>query len=186
MKKINEKILYEGNWLTLNESVFYNENGVEVKWETVSRKNYSLILIVVAKLMPSERFVILKQFRQSIDGYVLGFPAGLTDLNPGDEKLMETEALRELEEETGYTGKIISKSPKIKANSGMSDLEMEVYIAHIDENLEINKNPKQKLETSEEIEVFLLKKEEIKPFLTKMQKNGVNIGAGIWYMFGIL
>ena len=186
MKKIDEKILYEGKWLTLKESVFLNKNGKKVKWETVSRKNCTLILIVVAKLLPSERFVIIKQFRQSIDGYSLGFPAGLTNLDPENTELMEEEALRELKEETGFVGKIISKSPRIKVNSGMADLQMEIHFANIDENLPENKNPVQNLEPSEDIEVVLLKKEEVKPFLKKMEKQGVNIGAGLYYMFGIL
>ena len=43
----------------------------------------------------------------------------------------------------------------------------------------------QKLEDAEDIEVFLVKKEETKDFLFKQLEQGTQIAANLWYIFGI-
>lgn len=58
MKKISEKILFEGNWLQLKESV-YDNKGSKVKWETVDRKTSKITIVIIAKLIPSERYVLI-------------------------------------------------------------------------------------------------------------------------------
>ncbi len=54
----------------------------------------------------------------------------------------------------------------------------------IDENDELNKNPKQELEPSEDIEVILVSKEESRDFLIEQKNKGVDVGVGPWYIFG--
>ena len=97
MKKISEKILFEGNWLLFKESTFLSYDGKEIKWEIIERKHNGTVLIIIAKLLPSKRYVLIRQYRPAINNYIIGFPAGVSDSDN-----ITDEALRELKEETGY------------------------------------------------------------------------------------
>ncbi|NMC61206.1 MAG: NUDIX hydrolase [Candidatus Methanofastidiosa archaeon] len=175
MKKISEKILYTGSWLQLKEST-YDNNGFIVKWETVERKTSKVTVVIIARLVPSERYVLIKQYRIPINNYLIGFPAGVSD---GKDLIRDIS--RELKEETGYVGKIVSISPPLKSNPGLTDESVRVANVEIDENSHENMNPSQELEPSEEIEVILIKKEEINNYLKNQLEKGVDVGVGIWY-----
>jgi ADP-ribose pyrophosphatase len=177
MKKISEKILYAGNWLQLKEST-YEKNGFPVKWETVDRKTSKITMVIIAKLIPSERYVLIKQYRIPINNYLIGFPAGVSD-----GKNLIQDISKELKEETGYVGKIVSISPPLKSNPGLTDESVRVVNVEIDENSHENMNALQELEPSEEIEVILIKKEEINTYLENQLEKGLDVGVGIWYAF---
>ena len=176
MRKIGENILFKGKWLSIKESVYINESGEEVRWESVDRSNSTNVVSVMAKMVPSGRIILIRQFRPSIDNFVIGFPAGLYSNEDPEEH-----ALHELLEETGYTGKVTSRSPLLKTNAGTADTNMVIVCAEVDETLPVNQNPKQNLEPAEEIEVLLLHPSEIKDFITKEVEKGTSIGPGIWY-----
>ncbi len=176
MEQISEKKLYQGNWLTLVETVYRNKDGEEVVWESVRRRKPWVGVIAVAKLVPSARFILIKQFRPTLNGYVIGFPAGIGD---GDAE----HALVELKEETGYTGVIKDISPVMKSNAGIiNDSGMCVYI-EVDEHAPDNQNPRQNLEPSEDIDVILVHKDKMKEFLLSEYENGTHIGGNLWYLF---
>jgi len=169
MKKLEEKILYKGKWISFKEISYLNNEEEILKWEAVERTNTTKAVVIVAKLVPTERYVFIKQYRPAIDNYVIGFPAGLLE-----QEDIELEAKRELKEETGYIGKVVDISP---------DYTILVQM-EIDENDELNKNPKQELEPSEDIEVILVSKEESRDFLIEQKNKGVDVGVGPWYIFG--
>lgn len=151
----------------------------KLKWEIIERKNNGTVLIIIAKLLPSNRYVLIRQYRPAINNYIIGFPAGVTD----DNNITE-EALKELKEETGYTGKIISISTILKVNPGIMNINAHIVKAEIDEKDPLNVNPEQSLEPSEEIEVILIRKEEIIKFFQKEKERGDDIGMGLRYVFG--
>ena len=95
MKKLSEKILFQGKWLALKVSHFLNARGQEVWWETVVRKKKESSVIAIPILMPSQRIVLIKQYRLPIEDYIIGFPAGMTDGNAD-------QIFKELKEETGW------------------------------------------------------------------------------------
>lgn len=178
MKKIEEKIMYKGKWISLKETTYKTENGHEVKWESIERTNTNKSVVIVSKLIPSNRYLFIKQYRPAIDNYIIGFPAGLVE---GEN--LEEEALRELREETGYKGRIKGTSPVINSNAALLTDTVRLVSAEIDENDKENLNPKQQLETEEEIEVILVEKNKIKKFLLEEQKKGTAMGIGPWYIF---
>ena len=63
MKLITEKDLYAGNWLTLVESVYQNKHGQEIVWESVKRRKPWVGVVAIAKMIPSNRFILIKQLR---------------------------------------------------------------------------------------------------------------------------
>lgn len=179
MKKLDEKILYKGKWISFKEISYLNKEEKLLKWEAIERTNTTAAVVIVAKLVPSERYIFIKQYRPAIDNYVIGFPAGLVE-----QEDIELEAKRELKEETGYIGKVIDIGPKVRANPALlTDYTILVQM-EIDENCELNKNPKQDLEPSEDIEVILVSKEKTRDFLIDEKSKGMDIGVGPWYIFG--
>jgi ADP-ribose pyrophosphatase len=182
MKKTGERIIGKGNWLVLREDTFVSESGEEVHWECIARTSDTYIVVVVARLMPSGRYVLLRQYRQAIENTVIGFCAGVAPAGSDPE----VEALRELREETGFVGHIVASSGPLKVNVGMSSDEQYIFSAEINEADPLNQHPQQELEPSEEIEVVLLMKDEIPAFLLSEQAAGRTVGPGVWYMFGAL
>lgn len=169
MKNTEEKILYKGEWISLKETV---------RWESIERVNTSKTVVIMAQLVPTNRYVFIKQYRPAINNYILGFPAGLVE-----EENLEEESLRELKEETGYIGKVKNISPTLYSNAALVSDTVRLVSIEIDENLEENKNPVQCLESEEEIEVLLVSKDNIKSFLLEEQKKGSAVGIGPWYIF---
>jgi ADP-ribose pyrophosphatase len=176
MKKISERALYNGQWLTLHETTYQTKNGDVIHWESVRRTREALGLVVIPQLMPSRRFVLIKQYRPAIEGYILGFPAGLSEGR-------EDDALRELKEETGYTGAIVATSPFLKSNSGVINDSGLATLVHIDEEHPDNINPQQALEPSEDIEVIVLPFDEARDYILNEFDNGTQVGSNLWYLF---
>lgn len=182
MKKTRERIIGQGKWLVLREDTFVTDSGEETSWECVSRASDTYVVVVVARLVPSGRYVLLRQFRQAIENTIIGFCAGTAPVGSDPE----TEALRELHEETGFFGRIVGSSGPLKVNVGMSSDDTQyIFSAEIDENDPRNHEPRQELEPSEEIEVVLLREEEIPAFLQSEQNAGRTVGPGVWYVFGV-
>jgi len=176
MKKINEKTVYDGKWLSVRESTYQNNEGKELTWECVHRKRSTVGVVIVARLMPSKRFILIKQYRPAIDGYIIALPAGLGFDDPNH-------ALVELKEETGYAGKIVDVSPVLKTGASLINDNARIIYIEVDENLPVNQNPMQ--EEAEDIEVCLVSKNEAKNFLLDQIGQGTHIAANLWYIFGI-
>ena len=79
---MKKKILHQGEWLTLVATTFDNGRGQQYVWESVRRTKESAGVVVIAKLVPSQRFILIKQFRPVLETFILGFPSGLADDNP--------------------------------------------------------------------------------------------------------
>jgi ADP-ribose pyrophosphatase len=162
----------------VTKTIYQNKEGKELSWECVHRKQSTVGVVIVARLMPSKRFILIKQYRPAIDGYIIAFPAGLGFNDPNH-------ALVELKEETGYTGKIMDVSPVLKSGASLIDDNARIVYAEVDENLPANQNPVQKLEESEDIQVCLISKKDAKNFLLGQIEQGTHIAANLWYIFGI-
>lgn len=177
MKKLRETILHNGKFLSLKESVFLTREGKEMVWESVVRKNGRKIVVIVPKLVPSGRYVLIRQFRPAIENYVLGFPAGIAE---SDDLVLET--LRELKEETGYVGKVVDISPSFKLSPAVIDDDVHVVSVEIDESDTRNDKPEQELEPDEEITVILSKREDIRALIDQEIKAGNTVGSVLWYL----
>jgi len=177
MKKKSEAVLFEGKWLKFKELVFTNQKGQDIVWEAIERKNTAKIVIVIAKLVPSEQYVLIKQFRPAINNTVIGFPAGLA--HAGD---IEKEAQKELQEETGYCGQIKFISPDLAFNPSMTQEQANIVFMEIDEKDLRNQDPKQALEPAEQIEVLLVPKPKIKQFIDGELEKRQPVSIALWYL----
>ena len=178
MKKIGEKVLYEGKWFRFKETICINNNGNKSVWEHFQRTGpLRKAVIIVGKLVQSNRYILIKQYRPAIDDYVIAFPAGMCDNENTKENV-----LRELKEETGYVGKVKRCSPSLVAFPAVIDSTVRICEVEIDEDLKENKNPIQDLEPEEDIEVMLKTKEEI---IDMFNNCKYKISTALWYVFGI-
>jgi ADP-ribose pyrophosphatase len=179
MKKISEKMVYEGQWLSVHESVYETKKGEMITWESIRRKRSATGVVVLARLMPSRRYVLIKQFRPAAHGYVLGLPAGLAYGDP-------SHALVELKEETGYTGRIVEVSPVLKTGSTITNENGLIVTIEVDEHDPANQDPQQELEPGEDIEVCLVKREEAVDFIRSEHGKGTHVSSALWYLFGVI
>ena len=179
MKKTDERLLYQGDWLRMKEIVLANASGDPIRWEMVERRASRTTLAIHAILQPSGRHLLIRQFRPPIGGWILTFPAGVAESED-----IAAEAVRELKEETGYLGRVMEISPRLKVNAAIMNENSYLVSMEVDETDPDNANPRQALDPAEEIQVHLVETDRIREFLLRQQACGTEIGSGLWYLFG--
>lgn len=184
-REIKRSVLCEGSHLSLHEIVWEDAQGERRLWETAERTGGVRAVSVIAWMVPSNRLVFVRQFRPPARSAVIEFPAGLID---GSETV-EQAALRELKEETGFTGRVVLVSPASFSSPGMTGESAFTCIVEIDENDPANRRPEQETEEGEHIEVFLIERNGVREWLREQISQGVKIatrmahyliGLGVW------
>ncbi len=176
MRKREEEILFRGEWLSIKRASYRSRSGSAVNWEVVERSRAETVIILLARLIPSGRILLLRQFRAGINRTVIALPAGV--VGPGDDP--REQALAELKEETGFRGRVVGESPTLKINPAILDCNVIVYRMEVDENAEENRHPRQELEPEEEIEVIPVRPETIREFLLAERGQGREIDVACW------
>ncbi|MPQ42746.1 NUDIX hydrolase [Clostridium tarantellae] len=119
---LNENIIYEGNILKLVNQ--------EVKLPDENRAFREIVRhsggVAIIAFIDDENILLVEQFRKPFDRNFLEIPAGKIDKNDIDYKIG---ALRELEEETGYSTQNIKFIGKIAPSPGFCDEEVNIYVA---------------------------------------------------------
>ena len=176
---LEEQLLYQGRWSNFVELIYEDEKKQIRKWEGLHRKNNAEAVIIIAKMEPSKRYIIIRQFRPPTNSYLLEFPAGLVD--SGETR--DQTAIRELSEETGYVGEVGKISPRLYSSPGI--LSEAVSFAHVqvDENLPENQRPTAQNEPGEFITVFKKSVDEISVFFSQEISHGVKLDAKLFSYF---
>jgi 8-oxo-dGTP pyrophosphatase MutT (NUDIX family) len=175
-------VLAEGRFLHLDCIEYDDRHGRSRRWEAAMRTGNQGAVLMIPILRPSGRFVILRQYRPPLDAYVLEFPAGLVD--PGEEPA--TTAVRELTEETGYTGTLRWIGRPASSSAGMTGETVTMAFLDIDESLPENQNPVPQLEASEDIEVLVVAPDELPDFLRAREAEGMIVDSrAVAYFMGL-
>ncbi len=169
------RTVQRGKWLTLDEIDFIDAHGAHRTWETVRRNGGRGAALVVATLRPSGRLILIRQYRPPVDAYVIEFPAGLVD----EGESPASAALRELREETGYTGRIERASQPVYTSPGLTDEWLVTAVATIDEEAAENRSPTSANEPEEDIEVMRVKEAALGDFLRERSDAGDKIDAKV-------
>lgn len=174
MSKITKiTTLAKGKFLEMDLIDFRDRKGVDRKWEAVKRTNSNGAALIIARIVPDDKFVLIRQFRPPAGKVVLEFPAGLIDEG---EKGCEA-AVRELYEETGYTGRVVETAADSFSSPGMSGEFLSLVFMEIDGKQYENAPPVAHPEENEFIEVFTVARKDLSAFLEEQRAAGIGIDA---------
>src|SRR5574338_939520 len=139
------------------------------KWEYASRANNINAVVILAEY--EGRVILIDQPRVAPDCRCLELPAGLV----GDEDpdaTPETTALKELEEETGFSADRVERLGEFYASPGMLSESFTLVRAH-----GVRKVGEGGGDENEDINVHLVARADIPPFVERMRAEGFAIDA---------
>jgi len=172
MQILNERILLDGTWVVLKEKDFKKDNGSLGSWRYIERKQARQAAVIVPHTEKTDSLVLIEQFRMPFSANVIEFPAGLVD----DGETMDRAAERELKEETGFTGRVLSISPDIASSSGLTSETIRLIYMETPETADTEPQ----LEGAEELQVHVIPPENMVSFYYNCIKRGIIMDAKVF------
>lgn len=181
-RQTGRTVLAAGRFLHLDRIEYRDRHGQPRQWEAAMRTNNQGAVLMIPVLRPSGRLVILRQYRAPLDAYVLEFPAGLID--PGEPPAVT--AVRELHEETGYTGTLRWLGRPASSSAGMTGETVLLAFLDIDETLPENRHPVPSPEAGEDLETLVVAPAELPEFLRAREAEGMIVDSrAVAYFMGL-
>merc|ERR1712038_95576 len=151
------KLVGRTRWLALKTINWTDDEGKQRQWDVATRttkKKDTPDAVVIIPILRSKKnnsidTVLVEQYRPPVGSYALEFPAGLIDKN----ETAQQAALRELWEETGYTGTVDTSFPEdeLCMTPGLADETIKIIVVNVDLDDPKNVNPKQNQDEGESI-----------------------------------
>ncbi|KAK9868636.1 hypothetical protein WJX84_005877 [Apatococcus fuscideae] len=160
-------------WITLRRLQYVDQEGRERVWEAAERRTSQgavdavAILAKVSSKNSPDKIILVSQFRPPQGNFVIEFPAGLIDKGESASQ----SAVRELREETGYSGNVTEESPIIYSDPGLTSSNFQMVTIEIDADAEANRNVNPQLEDGEFVETLLLPVAGLYMALLDLQKE---------------
>ena len=181
MKRISCNTIGAGNWILLNELKYCDRRGKIRSWEAAARQNSAGAVAMICTLKPSNRLILVRQYRPPVDRLTIEFPAGL--VNPGESP--EETAVRELREETGYRGKVLRILPPAYSSPGLTSEATRLALMEADESEQGELQTQ--FDESEDIETLLVDKHALADFLCEADLRGEAVdGKLLSYALGMI
>jgi ADP-ribose pyrophosphatase len=146
---LKQRLLYQGRRFSFESSHLRLPNKQEGEWECIRHPGGALAVPVT----PEGKLVLLRQYRFTVQGRLLEFPAGTVEPSERPEETIK----REIEEETGYRAHQWRKLCEYFMAPGYSD---EIIYAFLAEELELLENPPAQ-DIDEDIETALMTVEDV-------------------------
>lgn len=182
--KISPLSANEAKWSELQKIEWADQTGKTRVWEAANRKTrgsagVDAIAIAPILLHPKRpaQTLIIKQFRPPLDAFCIEFPAGLVDAS----ETIEQAALRELKEETGYSGTLVKITPVMGNDPGLTTANMQFAIVEC-QLQEGDPTPEQHLDPGEFIQRFVVPLDELyEKLMDFSRQKGVMIDARLFH-----
>lgn len=169
----DSRTLAEGRFVALKALAWTDSNGVARQWESAERVADAGAVLIIPRLEPSGRILLIRQYRPPARRMVIEFPAGLVD--KGEDA--GAAGARELREETGYhAAKLVVTSPAY-TTPGLSNEAVHMVLATIDENAPENKCLETEFDPSENIESILVPQAKLPEFYFRETARGTAFDA---------
>ncbi|MCD7895440.1 MAG: NUDIX hydrolase [Planctomycetaceae bacterium] len=160
--------VHTGKFIVTKLLTWRDANGVSRQWEAAVRRRDFGAVLVIPRLIRSDRYINIRQFRPPADCYVYEFPAGLVDAGETPDQA----AARELREETGYAATSLRLFPRAYTTPGLSNENVTMVLADIDEDAPENRHPTTEFDPSENIETVLVPRADLVAFYTRESDAG--------------
>lgn len=162
MKKFEEKTIqtemkFQGRIITLQVDDVELPNGKTGKREIVKHPG----AVAVIAITEDKKIILVEQYRKALERSIIEIPAGKIETNEDPELT----ALRELEEETGYTTKKLQYIQSFATSPGFADEVIHLYLA---ENI-VKVEEKAELDEDEFVELMHVSLEEMESMITTKQ-----------------
>ncbi|NVB39151.1 NUDIX hydrolase [Pseudenhygromyxa sp. WMMC2535] len=156
----------EGKWIKLMR---------RGRWEFAQRTVGQTAALIVA-LTEAGELVLIEQPRPPVGGRTIELPAGLIgDIAGEEDEAPEVAALRELEEETGFTAARIERLTQGSTSPGLSDEQLILFRAH-----ELRRVGEGGGDEDEDITVHLVALDEVPAWLASKQAEGLVVDLKVW------
>jgi ADP-ribose pyrophosphatase len=184
ISKLTDLSSSEAKWVELRKIDWVDQTGRERTWEVASRKTrgksgvdaVAIGTIIHHPSRPPSTILVL-QYRPPVDATTIEWPAGLVD---ADESVEEA-AIRELREETGYSGRVLSVSPTIASDPGMTTANMQLAMVEV-RLKEGDKEPEQHLDDGEHIELVVVPLDKLyEKLLAYSNEDGKMVSAKLFH-----
>ncbi|MEN2766116.1 NUDIX hydrolase [Ornithinibacillus xuwenensis] len=175
MKKFEEKTLksetiFEGKIVKLQVDDVRLPNGKTSKRELIKHPG----AVAIIPITKDNKIIFVEQYRKPLEKSIIEIPAG--KLEPGEDP--ERTAIRELEEETGYTTSKLTKVASFYTSPGFADELMHIYITSDLEKLE--QPPAQ--DEDEFVELIELSLDEAKRFVEAERIHDAKTNFAVLYL----
>lgn len=186
-KVLEKKEVASTQWLTLQTLTYVEGSGRVRKYDTVKRSTsrkmpgtadaVAAFAILRRPDAPDDPEVLLVlQFRPPLNRVTVELPAGLID--PGESP--EVAAVREMKEETGYTGRAVSCSAPLALSPGLTDESMCLVMVEVDLGAPENQNVIQDDSDARKIEVRRVPLRRLLPELWALEAQGITAFAPLY------
>ena len=146
---LRQRLAYQGRKFNFEVNRLRLPNKSEGEWECVRHPGGALAVPV----MPDGKLVLTRQYRFTVQGRLLEFPAGTLEVGEDPAGTIA----REIQEEVGYRAGQWKKLGEFFVAPGYSD---EIIYAFLATDLELLENPPQQ-DDDEDIETVLMTVEEV-------------------------
>lgn len=162
MKKFEEKtthsdLKYKGRIITLQVDEVLLPNGKTSNREIVKHPG----AVAVIALTKDKKIILVEQYRKALERSLVEIPAGKIESGEPPEET----ALRELEEETGYTASKLQYVQSFATSPGFADEIIHLYFADNVEKMTV----KADLDEDEFVELMHVSMEEMEDLITNKQ-----------------
>ncbi|MGB9990742.1 NUDIX domain-containing protein [Massilia sp. SM-13] len=166
--RVDGGLVYDGNFLKVHKDRIKLPNGAETSREYFRHPG----AVVIIPVLDDGTVLLERQFRYPNDRVFIELPAGKID--KGEDPLAS--AIRELQEETGYTATEWDFITTIHNAIAYSDEHLDIYLARGLEKGE------QKLDEGEFLDVFTASLDELLEMVRTGQISDVKTIIGIFWL----